>query len=461
MRFQDKILSVFLLFFMIVLVLEGMIIFNNVNWGVEFSQALIFQLIILYCLVLYRSFKRFGINNVFTLFLLCLGLFNFQKFFWDWVLNQNFRRAESLISIDLSEIVVQKTLYTYLVFTTIVFLSYNFFYNKNKLKQFSFFNLVTDYKLYNAGLTVFILSLPFAIAKSYIEFITLFGKSYTEYYTDDANLATPFYLRLLSLFFQVAYMIVLASIPKRRYFLIVSGLYLLTILPYLFIGLRANFAVTLLFMFWYYTSIYNIKVRLHKLIIPLVVLLSVLQVVAIKRNLNEDSNISFFTLIPSFLYEQSQSMYVLSLYIQYRDEIIHNQLPYLLDPLISWLYPSGQSLEVVNSRSSLGHNLTYSLSPGYYLSGSSLGTNFIAELYEFGLLAIILGAVLFSYFILIFEKNVFKKRVFLFLSLVILQYFFLVPRSSFLPSIYFILRVFLIYFFILLVFRIYNKKYFV
>ncbi len=461
MNLRDKLSSVFILLVLFVLIFEGIIIFQGTALDKGFSQILIIQLLIIYLFTLYTSFRKFGLGSIFTLFLLCLGLFNFQKFFWDSILNLDFRRAESLISINLSEIVVQKTLFIYIVFTTIIFLSYNIFTNRRDASNESISNLVSEPKLYRIGLIIFIIFLPFTAFKSYLEFIDLFGKSFTEYYTEESSLSTPLYLRLFALMFQVAYMIILASIPKRQNYLIISGLYILTIVPYLLIGLRANFAVSLIFMFWYYINIYNIKVRIKRLVVPLILLLSVLQLVAIKRNLNVNDSISFFKLIPTFLYDQSQSMYVLSLYMQYYDDIIHNQFPYLLDPLTSWMYPSGQSLEVVNSRSSLGHHLTYSLSPGYYMSGSSLGTNFIAELYEFGLIAIILGAVFFAYFISAFEKLVFKKRVYLFLSLIILQYFFIAPRSGFLPSIYFIFRVLLIYYCILVIFRLYSRKYFI
>lgn len=450
--------AIFLLL-IFVFVGQGMIIYSNTDLGKDFSSLLIYQLFFIYFSILYTAFKKFGIGNTFSIFLVCLGLFNYQKFFWDWALDEDFRKAESLISIHLAEIVVQKTLFIYSVFTVFVFVSYSHFSKANKVFDENRIQHSFDKRLYVMGLTVFIFALPFSIYKSYLEFISLFGKSYTEYYMEGNGVSIAFYLRFAVLLFQVGYMVILTSVPRKQNFFISSALYIIVLVPYLFVGLRANFAVSLLCIFWYYFNVYRGNINIRKIIIPVFLLISTLQVIAVNRDRGE-ANINYFKLIPSFLYQQSQSMYVLALYIEYKDEIAQPNLPFVLDPLTSWIFPSGQSVEVVKSRSSLGHSLTYSLSPQYYLSGSSLGTNFIAEIYEFGLFGVLIGAVLFGCLIAVFERKVQKSLLYLFLSLIILQYFFLAPRSNFLPVFYFIFRTILVYFFLLVIFGLFNKKYF-
>lgn len=60
---------------------------------------------------------------------------------------------------------------------------------------------------------------------------------------------------------------------------------------------------------------------------------------------------------------------------------------------------TGQSYEVLATRSGLGHQLIYTINPSYYLNGFSLGSSSVTELYEFGLLGVGLGAILFAWII--------------------------------------------------------------
>ncbi|MDE5493014.1 O-antigen polysaccharide polymerase Wzy [Elizabethkingia meningoseptica] len=454
--------NIFFLCFFFLLVIEGVYIFSQQEANKESSLLLVIQLSIVYFGSLFFSIKEKGIGGTFTLFLLCLGLFNFQKFFWDWFLNEDFRIAYSLIKINLEEIVVQKTLYIYCLFTLIVSFSYFYLSNtskfKAKIKNNISINLQPDKKLLRVGIIIFSITVPLVAYKSYLEFFALFGKSYTEFYTEEGAVDSPFYLRLAFLFFQVGYMMILSSIPPIKKFYVVNAVYLLVLVPYLFLGLRATFAISILCIFWYYFNVYKKRIRFIRIMPILLIILFALQMVSINRS-NSHQKVDYFKLLPAFLYEQSQSMYVLGLYIQYNDEIIPHKLPFIVDPIVSWLYPSGQSVEVVKSRSSLGHTLTYSLSPSYYLAGSSLGTNFIAELYEYGIFAIIIGAIVFAYFITYFDWRIQNSRLGLFLSLLFLQFFFLAPRSSFLPNFYFIFRVILVYVLLLMIFKLYNNKY--
>lgn len=458
MNQNKQILNIFYGFFLLLLIIEGIFIYSSNNYNKDFSVILIVELIMIYLVSLLYSYKWYGIGSVFTLFLLCLGLFNFQKFFWDSLLDNDFRKATSLIVINLHEVVVQKTVFIFCVFTLTISWTYFSLTLKKRNKRINFNSLVVhNIHMYKVGSYIFYIFLPLVLYKSYLEFIALFGKSYTEFYTEDSAVDTPFYLRLALLIFQVGFMLVLSSVPKLKNFYIISAFYFLTMIPYLLIGLRANFAVSLLCIFWYYTNVLNGKVNLKKVVPLLLGILIIFQVISVSRN-NSKVESNYLMLIPNFLYEQSQTMYVLSLYIQYEDDIISNTRPYILDPLTSWMYDNGQSVDVATNRSSLGHSLAYSLSPDYYFSGSSLGTNFIAELYEYGISMIFFGAISFAFFIIYFENKVFKSRVIFFLSFVILQYFFLAPRSSFLPNVYLIFKLLLIYSIIIFLTRLNIRK---
>lgn len=435
---------------------EGIVIFTNNTSSIELTNVLQIQLWIIFFGWFVHFFRKFGIGNIFTLFLLCLSLFNFQKFLWDPVLGTNFRYAQSLIQINLPEDVVHKTLFIYGIFTYFIC----FFYSVlTKSKPSTISNeLKPDKKLFRVGKLLFILFLGIALYRSYLEFSALAGKMYAEYYTEEGGADIPSIVRLGSIFFQVSFMIILASIPSKKNFLIFGGLFLAVMIPNLFSGLRATFAVTFLYLVWYYYNVYKEKFNLVKLGLGFLGLILLFQIIAERRS-NSSNNLNAIESISSFFYLQSQSMYVLALYIQYEDEIVPHNYPYILDPIISWMFPSGQSEEVIMKRSAINHQLTYTLNPNYYLSGASLGTNFIAELYEFGIFGIIIGAFLFALFISKFSNNVLRNRYLLFLSLIIVSYFLIAPRSTFLPSFYFIVRCTLIYLLILMLFRFKIRNY--
>lgn len=441
-----------ILFFCVtsVLFFEGILIFTNaLQDSVIYSNILQIELAIVYLSSLIYTSKKYGYTSVFFLFLLCLGLFNFQSIFFSSLVDSNFRQVYSLIFIDLNEIVVQKTLFIYIVFTFFITFFYCYF-DKSKLKSVNI-SLPYDNNLFKIGRIVMLSFLGFALYRNYLQLKFLGDNPYALLYAEGNAANISAFLRTATIFFQVGYMIILGSKPKEKQFIIYSFLFLVTFIPDMLIGIRGTMAATFLFTIWYYFTVYNIKVKIRKLLIPVIATILLLQIVSVKRS-REDLKVDITQLIPMFLIQQSQSMYVLSLYIQYEKKIMPSNYPYILDPFISWMYPSGQTMEVLEKRSSLGHQLIYSLNPGYYLNGNSLGTNFIAELYEFGILGVILGAILFSWFIAIFNLNFYKNRNLFLLSMFIVQYFFFAPRSTFFPYIYFLGRYVIVYFFIIYIY---------
>ncbi len=436
--------------------IQGYFVFISVDSNKPLTSFLEMQLIVIYFAWLFYYIKRDGLAGIFTLFLLCLSLFNFQKIFLGSFIGENYRVAQTLIQIDLSEKVTQQTLFIYSVFTYLVCFSYSqftrTFYKEKRVL------IEHDPKLFTVGKTVMLFFLAFACYRSYLEFTALIGKAYTDFYTEEGAVNIPSFVRLASIFFQVGFMIILASVPSKRNFWIFSVIYLAVFLPNVLTGLRATFAVSLLIIFWYYINIYNRKVKIIRLLIGSLIFMVLMQGIASKRS-SSDKQLGFIGAATTFLYQQSQSMYVLSLYIQYQDNLVPHSYPFVLDPIVAWALPSGQSETTVEKRSSLGHQLTYSLNKNYYLAGASLGSNFIAELYEFGIIGITIGAVLFAYFIALFSKYYRSNRMLLFLSLILIGYFLIAPRSTFFPSLYFIFRCLIIYMIILYLFRLKVKNY--
>jgi hypothetical protein len=138
--------------------------------------------------------------------------------------------------------------------------------------------------------------------------------------------------------------------------------------------------------------------------------------------------------------------------------IIPHSYPYFLDPAIGWLSGvDGQSLEVLEKRSSLGHQMVYTISPDAYLGGMSFGSSCIAELYEFGFIGIVIGSIIMAWAIAKFDLNIKMNRYYLLLSFFFCSYLLLAPRSTFLPNIYFLLRYVFVYGVIFLLWLVYKE----
>lgn len=460
MKKLNTILSVI---FYLILILEYFLILGNIFQDKKFSHFLEIQLFVVYIASLIIIWRLYGFNSLFSIFLLCLGLFNFQRIFWGYFLDLDYRMPDVSLYPALTEITVQKTLYFYTVFTFTLTHYYSRFDREYKEKKTNNnYGITTDRNLIRIGKYLIIFFLPFVFYRGILEFVALIGRSFTDIYAENAFIDIPWYLKISSIFFQLGFMMLLGGKPPIKTFYIFGFIYLITFVPNLLIGLRAMFAVGFLFLFWYYTNIYNKKINIIKTLIFLFSIILLLQYIAFIR-VDSETETNLFRSMLTFLISQSQSMYVLSYYIQYEDIVNNiNTYPYLLDPFISWAFPSGQSLDVLNVRSALGHQLTYVINPDYYLGGASLGTSFIADIYEFGLLGVFIGAIIFSFFISSFNKLYYKKKIIFIFSMFFVQYFFMAPRSTFLPNIYFLVRYLVIFIFIYFLFDfkngIFSKK---
>lgn len=450
----------------IILVAERIFITQKeINGYTLFTKFLEIQLFVVYLGVCYWSIKKYGIFNLFSLFILTLGLFNYMKIFYGLFFADDYRAVVSIIPIELSEKSVQETIWVFTLFTVVISLSYSIWVNKIRQKQtkvmdklkngwaFSF-----DEKSFKIGRAVMLLTFPFVLYRCYIEVTFFSGLSFTEIYIGGSqSIPIPTYVRILSVFYSVGFMMILGSRPGKKSFFIYSGLYIISVFPYLIIGLRNQFALTLVTLLWYYVKVFNAKIKIWKIFIPTLVFIIALQLISINREGGELKS-TVFALIPLFLTYQSTSMYVLALYIEKRDVIMPHSYPYFLDPVIGWLTGlDGQSLEVLEKRSSLGHQMIYTLSPDAYLGGMSLGTSCIAELYEFGIIGILLGCFILAWGVAKFDLNIKLNRYYLLLAFFFCSYLLIAPRNTFLPNIYFLLRYILVYGVIYLIFGLKRK----
>ena len=135
-----------------------------------------------------------------------------------------------------------------------------------------------------------------------------------------------------------------------------------------------------------------------------------------------------------FFSQQGVSLLVFAYMIFYKSTFVNTGLPYILYPLSLTSTFEGQSMEFVEQTNSLGHRLTYFLAPDAYLGGEGVGSSFLGEFWDLGLIGFLLMSFLAGYIIRYFEKSVRNTRVIMFLAFILVPNIVYMPRASFFPS---------------------------
>ena len=433
-----KILFLFLGGFVSIVIM--LLEYHFINGSLAYTHYLEFQLFLIYWLCLFCSVRKFGIFHLYSLYLLTFGLFGLYKIFFDFLFDIDFRETFAIVDIQLDEIVVQKMILVY----TIYLLALHFtFLSICKVRNNNCCFLKQDTSLFILGKRVMLFFYPFTLLRAFFE-IRYILQSGISIYILGSSADVPYLVKIFECFYQCGYLIFLASYPNKKDYFLFSSLYFIGDLPYLILGQRFTIVVDLLFMMFYYFKMYNVNIKLKKLIVPGLVLIIILQLIALTRRGNEIGDVTIWQMIPLFLSAQSTSMYVLPLYMQNMN--ISHSYPFLLDPLaIFFIHASGQSLETLDVRSSLGHQLIYELNPTIYLNGNSLGTTQIAELFEFGILGIIIGAMVYAYFIKMVDFKMTLSKNWRFASFVLISSILAAPRSTYLPNLYMLAKMLLVY----------------
>ena len=107
-------------------------------------------------------------------------------------------------------------------------------------------------------------------------------------------------------------------------------------------------------------------------------------------------------------------------------EKIENKL-YIIQGIFGF---KAQGQEALNTTNSLADVLTNILDPIAYKKGEGIGSNFIAESYLLGYLAMIVVFILLGYFIIYYEIKVGKNKILPLLASYIVPNLFYIPRGS-------------------------------
>jgi hypothetical protein len=123
------------------------------------------------------------------------------------------------------------------------------------------------------------------------------------------------------------------------------------------------------------------------------------------------------------------SYLVLGYTVAMKGQIVgQSSYPYILQGIFGF---KPQSMETLATTNSLADKLTYLLDPKAYLLGEGIGSNYIAELYDLGIIWLIIISIILGITIIKYEKYVVKYRFLLMTSYYFIPNLFYIPRGSF------------------------------
>ena len=414
----------------------GEYVFGIFNTNYSLTNLYIFQVLIIYILGVIECVKRLGIYHLFTLitflfFVFVLGGIAVTPFF-----DYSIRVAISPDYQEFPEQVTQKSLLIFCVFFASI---YYFFFHNYRVSSCTINMGDNEYRrrLFKLGRWMIIIIFPFALYYGYIMFTS---DARTTMFID-GGASAPFYLRIAHMLFTIAFFFIVASVPSMKQFLFCFAMYIIALVPVLMAGERGEIVVPIIFLVWYLNKCFNYKINIKILAIIASAIMVLSFVVTYTRHdeVVENTNLSF--LLFGFLASSCTSFKLMSWYIFMKDHLPSYNYPFFLDSLIGGILPaSGQKLETLEIRSSIGHQLVYAINPEYYLAGGSMGTAFVTEGYEFGIIGVILAAYVFVVFVKFVEDKMWLSRIGCFFLYYEVELLLLSPRGSFLPGIYDLLK---------------------
>ena len=421
-------------------------LFTNQKFALDIG---IFMLLIIYFLAAFSVYQIFSAVSLQFYTLFGIGIFNIGKFVQFLIEPSVLYDQEDLTHFSFDNDTIFKAIIAISLFIICIWITYIVLKNNETKKEEN--KIITkEYSpfFFKTGLFCMICSAPFYFYRLFLEFLAYKALGYGSIYATGGIGSSNILIRISYTVFLLGYMLICASKTSYKRFCICSILMFLSNVVAMMKGSRSEIIVSLMFFFWFSASYYRKRIKLKKLLmiaIPMVFLLQAVSQIRLGRTVELKGG--FFNLI----FAQSVSAYVLLAFIQFEGSMMPHSYPYILDPIVNTfrlifnpMNIRGQSLAVINHRFDLGHQLTYYLNPIYYLNGFSLGSNAIAELWEFRWIGIVIGAVCMGVFIVFLNKKR-NSSFFLFLSYIIIQYVAMCFRGNYIIGVYDVLKFGVVY----------------
>ena len=418
-----------------------------------------FQLLLIYAVSQTLSIKRFGMFNIFSLVLVGFFIFAIGGVFHFFVSNEDILEFvdRGFGDFYFTNSVMQESLLVYTLFIALSFLGYSYFYKKTNSFVGCTGKANDDSVYLKIGKVLMWSFLAIEVYKGYLYFSSFSINRVLIYLYGNMENPVPTWVRFLATFFEMGYAFVLCSRPDKVTFKKYSALFFVVLIPEILLGNRGMFGAYILYYLWYYARFYNPRpISMKYVAVFGIVMLLVFQAMEFMRNGSDWTKMDFSP--TQFLKGQAASFYILPIYIQNSESMQYYIYPFVLYNVIGGFSGyTGQSIEVLQHKCGVGHQLMYAVNPNYYLNGGSFGSSNIVELYDLGVMGVVFGALLLPFMLTYFERKFATNRIALFMSYSLLAHFFLSARGSYFPPCYTIFK--LLIFYAIIVFFLKSKKY--
>ena len=411
----------------LVFFLRNAAVFENDLKEMKFLEYL---LMVIYLYVFFTAKIYLNWLNSYMIFLYTTFLFNFTRIFLDIVNYREFGWATKFANFyffynvrhEIIDVFIIVLLATHLGFILGIF-------NETEQELKSGITLKSNKIYTDFGMFLFFISYPALAYKMFIQLRIILKAGYEAYYTGILKgVDYPFFTKGSGTIMTIGFLIFLISVPSKKKFLTVSTLYLMVKLLDSFKGARAIFLTQLLFIMWYYTKVYRIKIKL-KTMVKLISFTVIFSQVLVSVRSKKIFSLDLINSIYNFLFSQGVSYLVLGYTINFKDRIVgQGPYPYIFQGIFGF---KPQSMETLVTTNSIADKLTYFLNSRAYLKGEGIGSNYIAEMYDMGYFWVIVISLLLGFTIVKYERYVVKNRFLLLTSYYFIPNLFYIPRGSF------------------------------
>lgn len=439
-------------FYIIIIILNilSYLFFNNLDKVDIYIYILSFIICICYVISLVYLFKTQGLLSLTTIFWICLWIFGVSRLFLFVLGIFNFMNEQYSIlgSFYWENNITVQVLNYYLIFMTI-FSNLAIFSNlkessggKDNTADIWLVNRSNPFISFRKYIyAVFYISAPIVVVFYLLQAVKVSQLGYTSIYVQGISNQLSFgpIFSIARFAFTVSFYSICSFERREKQFNVSSIVYLcITAIP-LLQGSRAIFIVSLLTILFLRYRIFGKEIHFRWILIGILVSIPILVMIAYARNNIQITPISILTSYKKFIIDLSSSFNVPAYYLQHKSELSNNKYPYVFESIVrvyqyifnNNVFKMGQSKEMIQIRFNLGHQITYNISHAYYLGGSNVASNFIAEMSEFGLIGVGLFSFVVSKIIIFFEKQIYNGNAyFSYMSVELCRWIFLMPRGE-------------------------------
>jgi oligosaccharide repeat unit polymerase len=387
----------------------------------------------------------FGAYDIRTLFNLTYVFFMFGSAIASLFLPVDLRYVESITTtaFDPTSFAESVVLSAFPIF--VINLGFVFFSNRRKYGDRKRSPRL-DEKLFNIGSAFFWIGLPAFVWKGVAVARFASENGYVAFYsTSLADIVSyPELLQLGSNVFYMGFFLILCAVPARERMLKYFAVFFLVSVIDSLKGNRGLMFLIPLFSIWYFGCFYGMRLSFRQMVkggaLFVLLIFGANTMLAQRSGAVGDASAALVT----FVFSASTSNRLVNYYLDNRENLPKPKIGYIFEPLVfpfNYLMhrealAQGQSEEVVRIRENLNHRLTYHISRDYYLTGGGLGSSFVLEMYEFGIVGVLFFSLLFAMLVNKYMDSMRYSRLAIFLSFLIITHILMMPRAEYMPGIW-------------------------